>query len=196
MCDRDILRKDGLELAKGICLGGLKAVGALAAFLFILIACSCSSRKSVINNRDYSPEISMKSSFSEGGNIKATVASKIVEDACNWIGVPYKYGGNNRQEGVDCSGLVVQVFLNSGVKLPRNSAAQYEFCNKIDSKDVKTGDLVFFATGEEGEKISHVGIVIDKDHFIHSSSRKGVCVSNLNSQYYQKTFKGFGRVIN
>ncbi len=82
----------------------------------------------------------------------------------------------------------------TGIKLPRNSAQQKEFCNSLRKGDVLPGDLVFFATGKDPEKVSHVGIMIDDNRFIHASSSKGVVVSDASQPYYQRTFKGFGRV--
>ena len=119
---------------------------------------------------------------------------KLLKEAESWLGVPYKYGGNDR-DGVDCSGMVVQVFLRSwDLKLPRTCLTISEYCQVLEKKDIKAGDLVFFATGKDPEKISHVGILLDNDRFIHSSTSKGVVVSNLSSPYYQRTFRLFGRI--
>ncbi len=119
----------------------------------------------------------------------------LVEESLSWLGVPYKYGGNSKKEGVDCSGMVLQVYLScTGIKLPRNSAKQAEFCKKLKEKDVRPGDLVFFATGKNPDVISHVGVMIDNDRFIHSSTSKGVVVSDVRSPYYERTFRQFGRV--
>lgn len=122
---------------------------------------------------------------------------KVIEEAYSWIGTPYKYGGVEKGEGVDCSGMVMMVYESvAGEKLPRNSAKQAEFCNEISAEEVDMGDLVFFATGKDPDKVSHVGIVIDNDSFIHASSSKGVVVSQLSSAYYQRTFRMFGRIPN
>lgn len=133
------------------------------------------------------------------GEIKVSpgdkVARKIVDEAKKWLGTPYKYGGAEKGTGTDCSGMVLTVYDKiTGKKLPRNSAKQYEFCDKIKGNKLMVGDLVFFATGKDKDKISHVGIIIDEDSFIHASSSKGVVISTLTSPYYIRTFKGFGRV--
>lgn len=120
---------------------------------------------------------------------------RLIEEARTWIGTPYKYGGAEKGIAADCSGMVMCVYLEStGIKIPRNSAKQAEFCTKLDSEDVRMGDLVFFATGKDPAKVSHVGIVIDAETFIHASSSKGVVESKLNSPYFQRTFLMFGRV--
>ncbi|MDE6007006.1 MAG: C40 family peptidase [Muribaculaceae bacterium] len=122
------------------------------------------------------------------------VRKKLVQEAATWIGTPYKYGGIDRIDGTDCSGFVLMVYKNIiGEKLPRNSAKQAEFCIPIDATDIKAGDLVFFATGKDPHKVSHVGIVLDDENFIHASTSKGVVVSKLSSNYYIQRFRMFGR---
>lgn len=119
----------------------------------------------------------------------------IVDEAYTWIGTPYKYAAQEKGGGTDCSGMVMIVYQDvTGEKLPRNSAKQAEFCDKIASHEVLAGDLVFFATGKDPNKVSHVGIVVDEDNFIHASSSKGVVVSKLSASYYRRTFLMFGRV--
>lgn len=107
------------------------------------------------------------------GKLKG-VEKKIVEESLTWIGTPYRYAGSEKGKGTDCSGLVVRVYEDvAGLKLPRNSGKQAEFCKKIGKKSVKPGDLVFFATGKDKNRISHVGIMIDDVQFVHASTKKG-----------------------
>lgn len=120
---------------------------------------------------------------------------KIVDEAYTWLGTPYAYARAEKGVATDCSGMVLQVYEKiAGVKLPRNSAKQAEFCKSIKEKDVKVGDLVFFATGKNKDTISHVGIMVDDTNFIHASTSKGVIVSDMTQPYYVRTFRGFGRV--
>ena len=84
----------------------------------------------------------------------------------------------------------------AGIKLPRSSALQSEFCIEIQRKDLKPCDLVFFATGKSTYKISHVGMMIDNDNFIHASSSKGVVISKLSSNYYTSRLIKCGRIPN
>ncbi len=158
--------------------------------LLVLCLSACHTRKRELNVDDRSIEsltVSDKINISNDREMLLDIAIK-------WKGVPYKYGGNSK-DGTDCSGMVLQVYLEAlGLKLPRNSAKQAEFCKKLSAKDVLPGDLVFFATGKDASSISHVGIMLDADNFIHSSTSKGVCISKLSLPYYQRTFKMFGRV--
>lgn len=119
----------------------------------------------------------------------------MIEEACSWMGTPYRYGGAEKGKGTDCSGLVLRVYLDvTEIKLPRNSAKQAEFCNNIKAKDVRPGDLVFFATGSDPKRVSHVGMMLDGESFIHASSSKGVTVTRLDNVWYSKRLLGFGRV--
>ncbi|MDE6273116.1 MAG: C40 family peptidase [Muribaculaceae bacterium] len=119
----------------------------------------------------------------------------IIKECHSWLGTPYKHAGIDKDSGVDCSGLVMQVYLKvADIKLPRNSAKQSEFCKHIKKKNVRPGDLVFFATGNDPDKVTHVGIMIDEDKFIHSSSSKGVCIASVSSPWYSKRVLHYGRV--
>lgn len=120
---------------------------------------------------------------------------QIVKEAMEWLGTPYAYAKSDKGSGTDCSGMVLQVYLTVfDIKLPRNSAKQAEFCEQLEAKEVKIGDLAFFATGKDPERISHVGIMIDDVNFIHASTSKGVVISRIDTPYYIRTFKMFGRV--
>lgn len=120
----------------------------------------------------------------------------LLEEADSWIGTPYIYGGEEKGMGADCSGFVMQVYLQAlNKRLPRNSAKQALFCNQIKEEEVRIGDLVFFATGKDTDKITHVGIIYNEDgEFIHASSSKGVCISSISNPWYRKRFKMYGRI--
>lgn len=119
----------------------------------------------------------------------------LIEEAKEWIGTPYIYAKSEKGVGTDCSGFVMAVVdtvLN--YKIPRNSAKQAEFCVPLESSDVEAGDLVFFATGKDPDKVSHVGLMVDKENFIHSSTKRGVCLSNMSNRYYTEHFICYGRL--
>ena len=107
-----------------------------------------------------------------------------------WLGSPYKYGGNSIN-GTDCSGFVSSIYSSFfKIELDRTSLLIYQNSRKINKSDVKEGDLIFFKT--DGKKVSHVGITITPNQFIHASSKKGVVVNSLNEPYYSKNFVAFG----
>lgn len=161
--------------------------------IVLLIAGGCKSGKKNIKahqSRGHDIVKVDKNSIKGNANQKA-----LVEEALTWLGVPYAYAKSDKKEGTDCSGMVLRVYLDVlDVKLPRNSAKQAEFCKKIKKDDLEPGDLVFFATGKDPDKISHVGLMIDKVNFIHASSKKGVIISQLDTPYYIRTFRQAGRV--
>lgn len=118
---------------------------------------------------------------------------KLLSEASSWLGTRYQYGGSER-DGVDCSGLVVNVFDNAlNIKLPRTSATQQEYCTPIDVENLREGDLVFFTTSDRS-RVGHVGIYIGDGNMIHSSSSRGVIVSSLSQKYYVDNLYGYGRV--
>lgn len=118
---------------------------------------------------------------------------RLLQEANSWIGIPYKWGGNDRN-GVDCSGFVLQVYLKSlEISLPRNSEKQMQYCRAIKKDEMVPGDLVFF-TVRGGDRVGHVGIYIGDNNFVHSSSSKGVIVTSLDNPYFVKNFYSCGRV--
>lgn len=122
----------------------------------------------------------------------------ILKDAEKYIGVPYKYGGNT-SSGFDCSGFTVKVFAENDYNLPRRSEDQAKFGHEIEIKNAQPGDLLFFATSG-GSKVTHVGIVHDigsngEVKFIHASTSKGVMISSLNENYWNKAYLHAQRVL-
>jgi cell wall-associated NlpC family hydrolase len=112
--------------------------------------------------------------------------------ARNMLGVPYRYGGNDPR-GFDCSGLVQYTFKNAGVELPRTSRDIFRRSQLINPKDLRPGDLVFFAISSN--KVSHVGIYDGHKRFIHApSSGKGVSYASLDNSYWRKRLVGAGRL--
>lgn len=158
----------------------------------ILTACG-SSKSAATKTESYKPaELSWPAD-----NVTDRLAPQsqaLLSAAHSWLGVPYKYGGNDRQ-GVDCSGLVLQVYKDAlGIPLPRNSREQQDYCTAIAKGSLIPGDLIFFATGKDKQRVSHVGIFIGDNLMIHASSSKGVILSDINSQYYARTYAGSGIV--
>lgn len=111
------------------------------------------------------------------------LASKIIENALNFINTPYRLGGMS-EKGIDCSGLVKKSYEAVGINLPRTSREQAKKGEIVPLSAIKPGDLLFF--GHKG-RINHVGIYIGENKFIHASRESGkVVVANLDENYYQK----------
>ena len=107
-------------------------------------------------------------------------------------GAPYRNGGSD-PSGFDCSGFVWYVFAQHGLALPRTVADQYRIGDKVDPRSLEAGDLVFFRT--DGRSVSHVGMSIGGDEFVHAPSARGeVRVERLGSSYWRPRFAGARRV--
>lgn len=117
----------------------------------------------------------------------------LVQRALSWLGVRYRFGGQDEKKGFDCAGLVRRVF-STVVDLPRTAAAQFRMGCVVSREELQPGDLVFFRnTYKPG--ISHVGIFIGNGQFVHAaSSRRAVSVDRLDSPYFDRRFAGGRRV--
>lgn len=121
---------------------------------------------------------------------EAYVREQIVQTARQFIGVPYLWGGASADTGFDCSGLTMTVYQLNGLDLPRHSASQYDAGETIDRRHLQKGDLIFFATRGRG-KVSHVGLYIGSDRFLHAPSKgKTIRIEFLSEKYYADRYVG------
>ncbi len=122
-------------------------------------------------------------------------ASDLVLSAMNFLGVPYKRGGNSVNNGFDCSGFTRHIFeMSVGLVLPRRADEQAKMSSLVPIKkeDLKPGDLVFFNTMRA--TFSHVGIYVGEGKFIHSPRVGGaVRVEDMREAYWAKRFTGARR---
>ncbi|WP_420454730.1 C40 family peptidase [Rubrivirga sp.] len=113
------------------------------------------------------------------------------DDAPNWLGIPYRWGGTTRR-GIDCSAFVRQyVGQNLGIELPRTTASQRYEGLPIERDELQAGDLVFFRR----RGVRHVGVYLSGGDFIHASSSEGVTVSNLSSSYWDRHYWMSRRIL-
>ena len=110
------------------------------------------------------------------------------------MGSPYVWGATG-DGGYDCSGLVYAIYVNElGISLPRTSSAQSQVGAQVDRSQLQPGDLIFFNT--TGKGVSHVGIYIGDDTFIHANSGSGRVKQNkLSEKYYNSRFVNATRVL-
>lgn len=111
----------------------------------------------------------------------------------NWYGVRYRMGGKD-QKGIDCSAFVQRLYENVFcTNLFRTAMDQFHMCQYVLKSDsLKEGDLVFFRN--RGKRISHVGIYLANDFFVHASSSQGVIISNLKESYWSRFYAGAGKI--
>ena len=136
--------------------------------------------------------VAPSASVLQGGK-PATTGQKIVDTAKQYLGVPYVWGGST-PSGFDCSGLTQYVFRAHGINLPRTTKEQWTVGKSISKSQLEIGDLVFFAnTYTSG--ISHVGIYVGDNQFIHASSSKGVIISSLSNTYWAAHYYGCRSIL-
>lgn len=136
------------------------------------------------------------SSTSSNTTSTSTSASKLVSYAKSLLGKPYVWGAQG-PSSFDCSGFTYYVFKNcANITLPRTSVDQSTYGITVSKSNLKVGDLVFFDTdGANDGNVSHVGIYIGSNQFIHSSSTKGKVVISDFTNYYNNAFVRAKRVL-
>lgn len=121
---------------------------------------------------------------------------KMINYAKEFIGVPYVYGGTDKT-GTDCSGLIYTVARESiQLQLPRTVAALYGYAKIIPDNQKEPGDILFFKT--VGDKVSHAGIYVGNNQFIHAASdgpNTGVILSSLNESYWKQHYYAVGQIL-
>jgi murein DD-endopeptidase / murein LD-carboxypeptidase len=168
----------------------------LLILIFSLSVASCSkqhypissaSKKSVVFNTE------MQSFLKGGAERKLDTGRKkpnqIIKTAEKFKGTPHCMGGTTRK-CLDCSGLTYASFAAHKILLPRNSQEQARYGQIIYNRnDLKRGDLVFFTKSyKSSDYITHVGIYLGKNKFIHASSSKGVTETPLHNQWWSDRF--------
>ncbi len=120
---------------------------------------------------------------------------KLLNKINEWWGTPYCMGGKTK-DCIDCSSFT-QAMVRDIYKaeLPRTAQEQYDACQHIDYEDLREGDLVFFHAGRRRKEVTHVGLYLSNNKFVHSSSSNGVIISDLNESYWRHSWRGGGRVV-
>ena len=167
-------------------------IGLVLTLLIVIFLSSCRSSSKVLYNPKEVAYLSSQLSIPISNDDENMA---LYVEASRWLNVPYRYGGTDRR-GLDCSALTGILYRTVYDKpLERSSAGIAEKnIHKISKNNLKTGDLVFFATGKNRKRISHVGVMLSDKHFIHASTSRGVIVSHLDEEYYRRTFVKAGRV--
>jgi len=126
---------------------------------------------------------------SKGTKDMGAIAARTAE---RFVGIPYRWGGENVVDGMDCSGFVRAVYNLCGLSIPRTSYDQFKAGDLVTKNDLKDGDLVFF--GSSAHDINHVGIYVGGGKFVHAPRRgEEIRVTAVNESYFEKRFVGARR---
>ena len=168
--------------------------------LFVVIVsvvfASCSRRQLPVSSKQYNPAqfTGEMQIFAKGGierelNTGRKKPKKIIKTAENYLGTPHCMGGTT-SKCLDCSGLTYLAFTKNKIEIPRNSQEQAR-CGYLifDRNELKRGDLVFFTKSyKTSDFITHVGIYLGNDLFIHTSSSAGVTKTALSNSWWSERF--------
>lgn len=140
---------------------------------------------------EYAPPMFFRYAVLLDVEVEKITNRKLFEYINQWWGVPYRIGGTS-MAGIDCSAFVKTLSLETySLDIPRTSREQADFCTEIPREALREGDLVFFNTSG---RISHVGLYLSNNKFVHASTSVGVVISDLNEPYWAQRFVKAGRL--
>ena len=162
--------------------------------IFLFSACSKKNIELTQTNLPYA-SASLQKTIIQNKQIKISInkdSKKFKKFYKEWKGVKYKFGGNSKS-GIDCSAFIQKAYKKThNIKIPRTTLLQSKKGNRIRKSQLKLGDLVFFKTGKNSR---HVGIYMENGKFMHASTKKGVTISKLDNNYFNKHYWKSQRIL-
>lgn len=123
--------------------------------------------------------------------VEEVTNNKMFEFIDEWYGTRYRLGGTTKK-GIDCSAFSKYLFaVVYGLAIPRTAREQYKVTDRISRTDLTEGDLLFFNTRGG---VSHVGVYLQNNKFVHAASSEGVMISDVFDEYWVRRFIGVGRI--
>lgn len=182
----------------------LRRYRCLAVFLpvTVVMLSGCSWNPTVLEDRPASAQRVPNSTATPAGETgqvtglpknetSDSVGAHVATTAESMLGVPYVYGGNTPR-GFDCSGLVQYAYQEAGMTVPRTTAQQLDASSRIDWRNARAGDLLFFRTRW---KVSHVAIYLGDGQFVHApSTGSNVSLGTMENPYYRSHLVRAGRL--
>ena len=167
-------------------------------FLFACLCAACTSQKFVTDssktrNVKFTGNLKEKYAAVLGVSENKVANERLYRFIDGWLGVPHRAGGMDKR-GTDCSGFtsILQKEIYDQ-DLPRVAAQMADQVKRKYEEDLQEGDLVFFDF--DGKKFSHVGVYLINNKFVHTSTSKGVIISDLKDPWYYKYFSRAGAVV-
>lgn len=125
----------------------------------------------------------------------SAAAASVIKAAKEMLGTPYRYGRTG-PGGTDCSGLTCLAYeKGAGIKLPRSSREQAQYCRRLERDELSPGDLVFFTSRSGGGNVNHVAIYLGDNKIIHATTSQGVVITSLDDYYWRSHYYCGGRVL-
>ncbi len=125
----------------------------------------------------------------KNSDVKEDIRKQITDFALTYLNTPYIWGSTG-PKSFDCSGFVNYVYKEiATVQLPRTSYNIAKLKNKVEKDDLQIGDIIYFKTTKK-KRISHVGIYIGDNKFVHASSAKKKVVISEIEGFYKRAYRG------
>ncbi|MCX6291866.1 MAG: NlpC/P60 family protein [Bacteroidetes bacterium] len=163
--------------------------------LFLVVSfetCSAQAEETAIDSEQLQLEWCYSYSNLFGFEIDTIRHEKLFEVAGEWLGTRYCYAGDSKK-GVDCSGFANVLYQHVfHVELEGSSKDIYKNIRPVKKNQLQEGDLVFFRIRRK--RVSHVGVYLGGNKFIHASVHEGVIISDLDEPYYKKYFYKGGTI--